>query len=110
MAILEQFFKPLFLNLAFGMIGQSQTSYSTIFRITAYANGTAAVWMLIPGIGGLVYIGFNFYLMLVGFRTIYSTRNGQFLGAIILAVFLGFISLIALSLVSTLLFAGAAPA
>jgi len=110
MAILEQFFKPLFLNLAFGMIGQSQTSYSTIFRITAYANGTAAAWMLIPGIGGLVYIGFNFYLMLVGFRTIYSTRNGQFLGAIILAVFLGFISLIALSLVSTLLFAGASPA
>lgn len=110
MAILEQYFKPLFLNLALGMVGQTNATYSTVFRITAYSNGTAAVWMLIPGIGGLIYIGYNFFLMLAGFRTIYAMRNGQFLGAILLAAFLGFLSLMAFSLVITLLFAGTAPA
>lgn len=106
MAIVEQFAKALFLNIAFGMVGQNQSTYSTVFRITAYSNGTASVWMLVPGLGGLIYIGFNFYLMLVGVKTIYGMRTGQFIGAVILSLFMGLLSLIVLSFVLTLFFPG----
>ncbi|MCF7840801.1 MAG: hypothetical protein K9N22_08495 [Candidatus Marinimicrobia bacterium] len=99
MVILEQYFKAFFLNLALGMLGQAHYPFDTVFRITAYSNGTAAPWMILPSIGGFIYIGYSFYLMLVGFRTIYGLRGGQFFLAIVLATFLGFLSLLLISVV-----------
>lgn len=101
MVILEQYFKAFFLNLALGMLGQARYPFDTVFRITAYANGTAALWMILPGIGGLIYIGYSFYLMLIGFKTIYGLSSGQFLGSIVLATFLGFLSMMLVSLMVT---------
>lgn len=99
MVILGQYFKSFFLNVALGMLGQAHYPFDTVFRITAYSNGTAAPWMILPGIGGLIYIAYNFYLMLVGFRTIYGLRGGQFFLAVVLAIFLGFLSLLLISII-----------
>lgn len=97
MVIIEQYLKSFFLNVALGMLGQAHYPFDTVFRITAYSNGTAAPWMILPGVGGFIYLGYSLYLMLVGFRTIYGLRGGQFFLSIVLATFLGFLSLLLLS-------------
>ena len=103
--IIQQFASAFFMHLALGMLGHGLYPYSTVFRIIAYANGTASVWMLLPGVGGLIYMAFGVYLLVNGFRTIYGLTTGRFIGVFILANLLGIFGLFLISFLSAITFA-----
>ena len=61
-------------------------NFQLVFRIFAYASGTASILMLIPGIGGLLSILLTIWITYMGIRTMYGTDAFSFTVTSILAL------------------------
>lgn len=53
--------------------------FSLVFRIFAYASGTASLLLMFPVLGGLLSMGMTIYIAYVGLRTIYGLQIDTFL-------------------------------
>lgn len=61
--------------------------FRLVFRIFAYASGTASLLILIPGIGGLLSLLLTVYIAYVGIKTIYGLDAFSFTVASVVALF-----------------------
>ena len=86
--ILLQFVSAFAVHLALKWRGLQTYDFTLIFRIFAYASGTASLLLLIPILGGMFSLGMTIYLGYVGLRTIYALDTGSFLITAIMAIFL----------------------
>jgi hypothetical protein len=76
--MLLQFIASLGLHFALKFRDLQTYDFSLIFRITAYAAGTASLLVILPAIGGLLSFAMTLYLVFVGLRTIYGLDIGSF--------------------------------
>lgn len=88
--ILLQFGSAVALHFTLQWRGLQTYDFSLVFRIIAYAVGTAAVLSLLPVLGGLIQIWLTIYLVYIGLRTIYAMEPGSFLITAVLGLFLFF--------------------
>ncbi len=84
--ILLQFISAFAVHLAMKWRDLQTYDFSLIFRIFAYASGTASILLLIPAIGGLLSLIMTIYLAYVGLRTIYALHAGSFMLIALLAL------------------------
>lgn len=84
--ILLEFISAFAFHLALKWRKLQLYNFQLIFRIFAYASGTAALLMLIPGIGGLLSILVTIYITYVGLRTIYGMDVSSFILTALLAI------------------------
>ena len=85
--ILLQFISALGVHLALKWRGLQTYDFTLIFRMFAYATGTASLLMLVPAIGGMLSLGMTIYLGYVGLRTIYAMDGVSFLITVLMAIF-----------------------
>lgn len=104
--ILLQFISAFAVHLAMKWRDLQTYDFSLIFRIFAYASGTASILLLIPAIGGLLSLVMTIYLAYVGLRTIYALQFGPFTFIAILGLLitLGLYILVVLSVTILLIF------
>ncbi len=76
--MLLQFIGAFAVHLAMTWRGLQTYDFSLIFRIFAYASGTAAVLIMIPALGGILSLMATIYLGYLGLRTIYGLDVGTF--------------------------------
>ncbi len=76
--ILLQFVSAFAVHLALSWRNLQVYDFSMIFRIFAYAAGTASLLLLVPLIGGALSLMTTIYLSYVGLRTIYAMQAGSF--------------------------------
>ncbi len=86
--ILLQFVSAFAVHLALKWRGLQTYDFTLIFRMFAYASGTASLLLLIPILGGAFSLGMTIYLGYVGLRTIYALDAGSFMITAIMAIFL----------------------
>jgi len=86
--ILLQFVSAFAVHLVLKWRGLQTYDFTLIFRMFAYASGTASLLLLIPILGGMFSLGMTIYLGYVGLRTIYALDTGSFLITAIMAIFL----------------------
>ena len=86
--ILLQFVSAFAVHLVLKWRGLQTYDFTLIFRMFAYASGTASLLLLIPILGGAFSLGMTIYLGYVGLRTIYALDAGSFLITAIMAIFL----------------------
>ena len=86
--ILLQFVAAFAVHLTLKWRGLQTYDFSLIFRMFAYASGTASLLLLIPLVGGMFSLGMTIYLGYVGLRTIYAMDAGSFAITAIMALFL----------------------
>lgn len=84
--ILLEFISAFAFHLALKWRNLQLYNFQLIFRIFAYASGTAALLMLIPGIGGLLSILVTIYITYIGLRTIYGMDVLSFVLTAVLAI------------------------
>ena len=77
--ILLQFITAIALHLAMKWRELQRYDFSLIFRITAYAGGTASLLLVLPVFGGLFSLAMTLYLGYMGLRTIYGLDVGSFI-------------------------------
>ena len=85
--ILLQFISALGVHLCLKWRGLQTYDFALIFRMFAYASGTASILILLPIIGGMFSLGMTIYLAYVGLRTIYAMDAGSFTITAIMAFF-----------------------
>ena len=104
--ILLQFISAYAVHLAMKWRDLQTYDFALIFRVFAYASGTASILLLIPAIGGLLSLAMTIYLAYVGLRTIYDLQFGSFTFIVLLAVFitLGLYVLVILGVTILLIF------
>ncbi|NQV42739.1 MAG: hypothetical protein HQ506_10310 [Candidatus Marinimicrobia bacterium] len=85
--ILLQFISALGVHLLLKWRGLQTYDFTLIFRIFAYASGTASLLILLPIIGGMFSLGMTIYLAYMGLRTIYAMDVGSFTITAIMAFF-----------------------
>ncbi|NQT63093.1 MAG: hypothetical protein HQ556_09075 [Candidatus Marinimicrobia bacterium] len=86
--ILLQFISAFGVHLSLKWRGLQTYDFTLIFRIFAYASGTASLLILLPIVGGMFSLGMTIYLGYVGLRTIYAMDAGSFMITAIMALFL----------------------
>jgi hypothetical protein len=86
--ILLQFISALGVHLSLKWRGLQTYDFTLIFRIFAYASGTASLLILLPLIGGMFSLGMTIYLAYVGLRTIFAMDVGSFMITVFMAFFL----------------------
>ena len=86
--ILLQFISAFGVHLSLKWRGLQTYDFTLIFRMFAYASGTASLLILLPIIGGMLSLGMTIYLGYTGLRTIYALDVGSFLITAIMAFFL----------------------
>jgi len=84
--ILLQFISAYGFHIAMSWRNQQLYDFSLVFRIFAYATGTAAILLIIPLVGGLVSLMISIYLVFVALRTIYGLNLISFLTTSLLAI------------------------
>lgn len=84
--ILLQFISAFAVHLSLKWRGIQSYDFSLVFRIFAYASGTASILLLIPIMGGLFSLVMTVYLVYVGLRTIYAIDAGSFVITAIIAL------------------------
>jgi len=84
--ILLQFITSIGVHFALKWRGLQRYDFNLIFRITAYAGGTASLLMILPILGGLASLAMTIYLGYLGLRTIYGLDLGTFVITGLLAV------------------------
>ncbi len=88
--ILLQFLAAFAVHLSLKWRDLQSYDFTLIFRMFAYASGTASLLLLIPIVGGLISIGMTIYLGYIGLRTIYAMDAGSFVVTVIMAFFITF--------------------
>ncbi|MBT3229459.1 MAG: hypothetical protein HOD43_01435 [Candidatus Marinimicrobia bacterium] len=86
--ILLQFISAFAVHLSLKWRNLQTYDFSLIFRMFAYASGTASLLLFIPIVGGMFSLGMTVYLGYVGLRTIYAMDAGSFVITAIMALFL----------------------
>ncbi len=86
--MLLQFISAYSVHLAMKWRDLQTYNFALIFRIFAYASGTASVLLLIPAIGGLLSLMMTIYIGYVGLRTIYGLQIGSIAIIAIMALFI----------------------
>ncbi len=86
--ILLQFISAFGVHLSLKWRGLQTYDFTLIFRMFAYASGTASLLILLPIIGGVFSLGMTIYLGYMGLRTIYAMDAGSFFITAIMALFL----------------------
>jgi len=86
--ILLQFLSAFAMHLSLKWRGLQSYDFSLVFRIFAYASGTASLLILIPIVGGIFSMGMTVYLGYMGLRTIYALDTGSFVITAIMALFI----------------------
>ncbi|MCF7807615.1 MAG: hypothetical protein K9M49_07855 [Candidatus Marinimicrobia bacterium] len=84
--ILLEFITAFSFHLALKWRKLQLYNFQILFRIFAYASGTASLLMLIPGIGGLISFLLTIYITYVGLRTIYGLDLLAFVLSALLAL------------------------
>ena len=85
--ILLQFVSALGFHLSLKWRGLQTYDFTLVFRMFAYASGTASLLILLPIIGGMFSLGMTIYLGYMGLRTIYAMDAGSFAITAIMALF-----------------------
>ena len=86
--ILLQFVIAFSVHLALKWRELQTYEFSLVFRIFAYAFGSAAVLGLVPVIGGMLTFMMTVYLCYLGLRTIYAIEPSSFVITALLALFI----------------------
>ena len=84
--ILMLFLVSFSLHQALKLRNLQRYSYSLIFRMMAYAGGSASMLLIIPVIGGLLSMAMNFYVVFRGIQTLYGTTPGGFVLLVLISL------------------------
>jgi hypothetical protein len=84
--ILLGFISALSFHLALKWRHEQLYEFQLVFRIFAYASGTASILFIIPGIGGLISVLLTIWITYVGIRTIYGLDMFAFTVASLVAL------------------------
>jgi len=101
--VLMLFISALSVHLALKWRSLQNYDFALIFRILAYANGSAALLMIIPVLGGLLSFMMLIYLVYTGLRTIYGLGTSSFAITTLLALGISLGCYLVLTVVLTLL-------
>jgi hypothetical protein len=74
-------------HLMLMMLRGATKPYTNTVRVCGYANAST-IWMMIPGIGSLVSIGFHLVLTVVGLDETHKCGTGKAAAAVLLPMFL----------------------
>jgi len=74
--MLLQFIAAFSVHLAMKWRDLQTYDFALIFRVFAYASGTAALLVMIPAIGGILSLFLTIYLGYLGLRTLYGLDVG----------------------------------
>ncbi|MBT3252840.1 MAG: hypothetical protein HN995_10895 [Candidatus Marinimicrobia bacterium] len=86
--ILLQFLSAFAVHLSLKWRDLQTYDFTLIFRMFAYASGTASLLILLPIVGGFFSMGMTIYLGYMGLRTIYAMDVGSFMITAFMALFL----------------------
>ncbi len=74
-------------HLMLMMLGGATRPYTNTVRIVGYSNAST-MWMIIPGVGSLISLGFHLVLTVIGLDETHKCGVGKAVGAVLLPIVL----------------------
>jgi hypothetical protein len=74
-------------HLMLMMLGGTTRPYTSTVRVSGYANAST-LWMIVPGVGSLISLGFHLVLTVIGLDETHKCGVGKAVGAVLMPVVL----------------------